>query len=347
MAMVIGPQSASVKPLCSVCISNFNGERIIEVALQSVYEQDCEFPLEILVHDDASTDDSVGVIRRNHPLVKLITSDRNVGYCISNNRMAAQARGDYVLLLNNDAALFPNALSALHRQALQDTAPLILGLPQFESGSGAFIDSGNLLDPFMNPVPNLDTTRQQVAMVIGACLWMPKRLWMQLNGFPDFFGSNAEDMHLCCSARLRGFEVKVASGSGFYHQVGGSLGGGKVINRKLVTTSRRRSLSERNKNYVLAIVSPAPWFFFILPLHLLLLSIEGVLLAAIKKDHRIWDDIYFKSLSSLIQNRKVLARHRRDLQKTRQVTMTQYFSQFVFFPHKLRMLLKYGLPQIR
>ena len=90
MAMVVGPQSASVKPLCSVCIANFNGERIIEAAFQSVYAQDCDFPLEILVHDDASTDDSVGVIRRNHPLVKLITSNRNVGYCISNNRMVAQ-----------------------------------------------------------------------------------------------------------------------------------------------------------------------------------------------------------------------------------------------------------------
>jgi GT2 family glycosyltransferase len=330
-----------------VCIANFNGERIIEAALRSVYEQDCEFPLEILVHDDASTDDSVGVIRRNHPLVKLITSDRNVGYCISNNRMVAQARGDYILLLNNDASLFLNALSALHRLALQDTAFLILGLPQFESGNGAFIDSGYLLDPFMNPVPNLDITRQHVAMVIGACLWISKRLWVQLKGFPDFFGSNAEDMYLCCSARLRGVEVKIANRSGFYHQVGGSLGGGKVIDRKLVTTSRRRSLSERNKNYVLAIASPAPWFFVVLPLHVLLLSIEGVLLTAIKKDRRIWDDIYVPSLISLIRNRKVLTRQRRDLQKTRIVTMTQYFSQFLFFPHKLRMLLKYGLPQIR
>ena len=62
--------------------------------------------------------------------------------------------------------------------------PAILTLPQFDATSGELIDRGCLLDPFFNPVPNLDPKRSDVAMVIGACLWIPKDLWDEMEGFP-------------------------------------------------------------------------------------------------------------------------------------------------------------------
>ena len=43
-------------------------------------------------------------------------------------------------------------------------------------------------------------------MVIGACLWIQKGLWEELGGFPEWFGSIAEDMYLCCRARLAGYK---------------------------------------------------------------------------------------------------------------------------------------------
>ena len=76
-------------------------------------------------------------------------------------------------------------------------------------------------------------------MVIGACLWLPKNLWDNLGGFPEWFGSLAEDMYLCCLARLKGVPVKVISTSKFSHWVGRSIGGGKVLNNKRLSTEYR------------------------------------------------------------------------------------------------------------
>jgi GT2 family glycosyltransferase len=346
MAMVDGSGESHLKPVCSVCIANFNGERIICDAIQSVYDQDCAFPVEIIVHDDASTDRSVELIRRWYPHVTLLESEHNTGYCISNNRMVARASGQYVLLLNNDATLLPNALSTLHRRALQEEKPAILGLPQYDAATGDLIDYGALLDPFLNPIPNKDRRRDKVAMVIGACLWIPRRVWDDLGGFPEFFGSNAEDMYLCCCARLRGYQVGIAQDSAFMHQVGNTLGGGKVMMKRLSTTYRRRALSERNKSFVLTMTYPSPWVYAILPCHLLLLVLEGLLLAVVKRNGEVWKRIYWPCLTSIIQNRTELVHRRLRIQQARRISSFRFFSQFRAIPHKSRMLLKYGVPAI-
>ncbi|MHB1589621.1 MAG: glycosyltransferase family 2 protein, partial [Metallibacterium scheffleri] len=78
--------------------------------LESVYGQRTDFQIEVLLHDDASTDGSVALIRNEFPDVRVIQSRDNVGFCISNNRMAEAARGHYLLLLNNDAVLRPGSL---------------------------------------------------------------------------------------------------------------------------------------------------------------------------------------------------------------------------------------------
>ena len=225
------------QPVCTVCIANYNGMALIDACIQSVLEQDCNFDVEIIVHDDASTDGSAQYIRARYPQVKLIASTENVGFCISNNRMVDIAEGEYILLLNNDAALFPDALRTLHDAATGLAQPAILGLPQYDAGTGELIDIGSRFDMFLNPIPNLDPARNEVGMIIGACLWLPRGLWNELGGFPDWFGSLAEDMLLCCLARLYGYKVVALPDSGFSHWVGQSLGGGKVTGKQVVHES--------------------------------------------------------------------------------------------------------------
>ena len=89
----------------------------IRACIESVRGQDCRFPVEIIIHDDASTDGSVAHIRNQHPVVTVIESADNVGFCTANNRMTTVASGDYLLLLNNDATLFPDALGTLMSEA--------------------------------------------------------------------------------------------------------------------------------------------------------------------------------------------------------------------------------------
>lgn len=340
--------NGSQEPLVSVCIANYNGAEVIEDCLNSVFAQDCDFPIEVLVHDDTSTDDSADMVRDGYPSVILIPSTQNVGFCISNNRIAARARGKYILLLNNDAALFPDALRTLYAYAENQPLAGILGLPQYDMATRELLDIGSLCDPFLNPVPNLDAGRQDVAMVSGACLWIPRSLWEKLGGFPDWFGSLAEDLYLCSITRLTGYSVQALGNSGFLHHVGKSLGGGKVTKEnRLVTSRKRRALSERNKSFVMVLTYPAPLFQLIFPLHLVLLLLEGAALALIKREISLFQDIYLACIKALWQERERLFRLRRKTQTHREIGLRQFWSVFLLVPHKLRMLLRHGLPHLK
>jgi len=333
--------------VCTICIANYNGRDIIDDCIRSVLGQQCSFPYEIIVHDDASPDNSADDIAARYPQVALIRSIENVGYCISNNRMADRARGRFLLFLNNDATLEPDALQTLYDEAHAQTAPTVFTLPQYNTGTGELVDRGLLLDLFLNPVPNLDSARHNVATVHGACLWVPKILWDEIGGFPEWFLMVAEDLYLCCVTRLWGGAVRVAGRSGYHHRIGHSLGGGKVQNRGLNTTLYRRQLSERNKTFTMVLCYTLPFLLAILPIHILLLMVEGLVLAVVRLDLSIFTHIYLNAITALWQYRRILRAQRRILQKSRTSGIIRFFSVFRILPRKLQLLFKYGLPTIR
>jgi GT2 family glycosyltransferase len=332
--------------LISVCIANFNGMSVIDDCLRSVQNQIGNLPVEIIVHDDASTDGSAEYIRLHYPEVVLLESAENVGFCVSNNRMVGRARGKYILLLNNDAALFPDALQAFRQEADRIREPAILGLPQYDANTGELLDIGSLLDPFLNSIPNLDPLRNDVCMVAGACLWMPRVLWDDLGGFPEWFGSIGEDLYLCCCARLAGYPVRVLGMSGFRHHVGCGFGGGKVADGRLRSTFRRRALSERNKTYVMVMTYPGWLLAPVLLFHLSLLMLEGSLLALLKGQRRYLTDIYMPVPVALWQNRQRLRAARANIEKRGRGNCADFFASFDWVPYKLRMLWRHGLPRL-
>ena len=336
-----------MKPLVSVCIANYNGISIISSCLESVIAQQGDIPIEIIVHDDASMDGSVGYLHEHYPGINLIQSETNVGFCIANNRMVLEAKGDYLLLLNNDAKLFPDAIASLLAKATEMHAPAILGIPQYDMDTGALLDRGSLLDPFLNPVPNLDPARNEVGMVMGACLWIPKNLWMRLGGFPELFGSIGEDLYICCRARTEGYTVATLSGSGYWHKVGHSFGGGKVVrNEILVTSKRRRRFSERNKSYVMVLTYPYPLLQIILPIHLLLLLFEGLLISILKPRQKLFKDVYLTCFIALLENHRYLYALRKSIQGQRKCTVLKFLSVFSPIHYKLTMLCRFGIPRI-
>jgi GT2 family glycosyltransferase len=333
-------------PLCSVCIAHYRGPELLATCIASVLQQDCDFEYEIIVHDDVSNDGSLELLGREYPQAEVLVSTENVGFCIANNRMVAQARGQFVLLLNNDAALFPDALSALVKASAQSPTG-ILTLPQYEWESGELVDRGCLLDPFYNPVPNLDPTRTEVAMVIGACLWIERSDWNQLGGFPEWLESVGEDLYLCCAARLAGLPVRALTHSGYRHRQGHSFGGNKPSDGQLVSSFRRRRLSERNKTFVLFVMTPTILMWPLLGLHLILLAIEGALLSLLRLDLEIGLQIYWNIGLETAKNSKTLLRQRQLIQRWRSIIFLEYMRAFIMFPRKFSMLIRYGLPRIR
>lgn len=347
-ASLFAPTSkAADTPLISVCIANYNGGPFIEECIRSVISQKGEFSVEIILHDDCSTDDSASIVQGNFPEVLVLISNDNVGFCISNNRMVAKARGQYVLLLNNDAFLRPGSLTALLSYAASQTNQGILGLPQFSLHDGSLVDRGYCFDIFLNPVPLYDDGPIEVGMVTGACLWIPRQLWEEIGGFPPWFGSVAEDTFLCCAARLRGYPITVLNKPGFDHLIGANLGGGKILGKKLSSTARRRSLSERNKTSVMIMTYPKTGLLILLPIHLLLLWIEGMVLFATGTRWANVKAIYFDLPTGLLKTLASLLETRKRIQNHRKVKFSTYFRHFRIVPRKLQMLVRHGFPDLR
>jgi len=338
-------------PTCSVCIANYNGASIIVDCVNSVLMQTGDLNIEIIIHDDASQDTSVEIIRQSfpanvYPQIQLIESHKNVGFCTSNNRMAAIAKGEYLLLLNNDAVLATDAVQTFVQTADTQSKKGILSLPQVDWASNELVDRGCMLDPFYNPVPNLDVKRSEVAMVIGACLWIPRHLWQTIGGFPEWFGSIAEDMLICTQARLMGYPVQVTDASHYRHKQGASFGGNKAHPEGLSTTYKRRRLSERNKTFVMILCTPGPLLIVQLLFHLFLLAIEGALLSIVKRDLRLWRQVYWNTFISLFKQARQLRHARSQVQSRRTVSAREFRKGFTKMPRKLVMLKRYGLPKV-
>ena len=334
------------KPECSVCIANYNGATMLHDCLTSVFAQLGDISIEVIVHDDASADDSLALLRAKFPQIEVLASTENVGFCVSNNRMVAHARGKFILLLNNDAALFPNALQTLLAAAQKQALPGILTLPQYDWQSGDLVDRGCLLDPFYNPIPNVDPARTDVAMVIGACLFLPRTLWTELGGFPEWMESIGEDLYLCCLARLQGYAVTALGTSGYRHRGGATFSGVRDGAHQLVTTLRRRRLSERNKTAVMVICTPTPLMWPLLMLHLLLVICEGIVMAVTKWDWRIFREIYVTAMRGAWAMRRQLLSSRDAIQQIRLSSPSMYAHAFRPVSYKLLMLFRHGMPKV-
>jgi GT2 family glycosyltransferase len=332
-------------PLVSICVANYQGAAVLEACLNSLLSQVSDADVEIIVYDDASPDGSASIVRQQYPSVRLIEGRQNVGYCRANRVMAERARGEYMLLFNNDAWLLPGSFQALLDAARSSNCPTILGLPQFNAATGILEDRGRLLDPFFNAVPNLDAERQEVAMIAGACLWLPKKLWDELGGFPEWFESTGEDLYLCCAARLCGYPVRVLKDGGFHHWVGHSIGGGKVSEGRLSSTSGRRFRSERNRMAVVMACFPAPLnYLWVLAIAIQLLA-EGICLAVLKFDANVFSDIYLRAVLDLIGRRHDVAA----IELKPKLSFRRcngFLGVMTWVPYKLCLLFRHGIPDI-
>ena len=89
----------------SVIIVNYNVKYFLEQALYAVRKAAERLPCEVWVVDNNSADDSVDMLRRQFPEVKLIANTQNTGFSVANNQAIALAQGEYVLLLNPDTVV--------------------------------------------------------------------------------------------------------------------------------------------------------------------------------------------------------------------------------------------------
>jgi len=97
----------------STIIVNWNTRELLANCLNALGGLPAELRSEVIVVDNASTDGSTEMVSQQFPWVRLIPSNRNLGFGAANNLALQQARGQYVLLLNPDTEVRPGAIETL------------------------------------------------------------------------------------------------------------------------------------------------------------------------------------------------------------------------------------------
>jgi GT2 family glycosyltransferase len=97
----------------SVIIATYNARDVLANCLRSIEMNPPRGSHEVIVVDDASADDTAAMVRKRFPQVRLLRNTANQQYAVSNNRGLACARGKFILLLNNDTLVLPEALDRM------------------------------------------------------------------------------------------------------------------------------------------------------------------------------------------------------------------------------------------
>jgi GT2 family glycosyltransferase len=104
-------QSANL-PLASIVIPNWNGAHHLPVCMESLRRQ--TYPhVEVIVADNDSSDESLGLLARDYPEVQMLALGENRGFAGACNAGMRAARGEFVVLLNNDTEAAPRWLEEI------------------------------------------------------------------------------------------------------------------------------------------------------------------------------------------------------------------------------------------
>jgi hypothetical protein len=185
--------------------------------------------LQVLLVDNASTDESVSMVTADFPHVKVVTSDRNLGYAGGNNLGLRHACGDYILLLNNDATVEQDAVKELVDAATGDARIGVLGCKVYlAQGSLTLQHAGGTLFPWgvsrLIGCGEKDTgqfnEQRDVDWVIGAALMVKRQVINLVGPLETYFGLYEEDVELCFRVREAGFRVVYVPSAVVHHGVG-------------------------------------------------------------------------------------------------------------------------------
>ena len=97
----------------SIIIVNWNTKDLLRDCLNSVYSCVKDLKFEVIVVDNASTDKSVEMLKKEFPEIRLIENEENVGFAKANNQAMRPSSGSYILLLNPDTIICDNAIEKM------------------------------------------------------------------------------------------------------------------------------------------------------------------------------------------------------------------------------------------
>ena len=215
-----------VEGLCSIVILTHNQVEYTKLCLESI-ESFLNVDHEIIFVDNASTDGTIeylsGIVEKNKNY-SLINNSENRGYAAGNNMGIYAAKGEFVLIMNNDILITQGAVESLIN-VLKDNKQSVLVGPTTN-----FVNRGQLdLEAEYGTVEEMVTYAEQNAKVnkgessktefLGGFMFLGRTdLLKEVGGFDESFGiGNYEDNDLCMKLTQKGYELRIAKDSYVHH----------------------------------------------------------------------------------------------------------------------------------
>ncbi|HLG03682.1 MAG TPA: glycosyltransferase family 2 protein, partial [Bacteroidia bacterium] len=200
----------------AVVILNWNGKNFLQQFLPGVISN-CPSWAEVIVADNASTDDSVSWLRSNFPAVRIIQNKVNGGFAKGYNDALKQVNAEYFVLLNSDVEVTAGWLEPMI--ALLDKDPSVAACQpkirsfydrskfEYAGAAGGFIDKwgfpfcrGRIFNTYESDNGQYDDTCE-VFWATGACLLVRASAWNEVGGLDEDFFAHMEEIDLCWRMR--------------------------------------------------------------------------------------------------------------------------------------------------
>ncbi|WP_430612955.1 glycosyltransferase family 2 protein [Flavobacterium sp. JP2137] len=284
-------------PQIAVVILNWNGRKLLQEFLPSIvmYSQLAT----IYVADNASSDDSIAYIAANFPTVKIVKNSGNYGYAGGYNRALVHVEEPYLVLINSDVQVTENWLLA-PLQLLEQQPQIAIIQPkildyknptkfEYAGAAGGFIDKygfpycrGRVFDTIEVDTGQYDASTP-IFWASGACFFIRKSVFEDLQGFDTDFFAHQEEIDLCWRAKNSGYQVHYCGLSTVYH-----LGGGTLAYQN----SRKTYLNFRNSLYMLLKNLPASQLIIIIFTRLCMDGLAGIKMLLDGKPKHCWAVIH-------------------------------------------------------
>jgi GT2 family glycosyltransferase len=315
------------QPLISIIILNYNSGELLLDCVESVFSSNYQ-NFEVIVVDNASTDNSHKICKKNFKKIKLIENVENLGYCEGNNIGIRNAKGDYIVILNPDTRVEPDWLEKFLDAIKKYGDGLFQGKNVAIDNEKILRSTGNMIHLFgfgsARDKGGIDTGQlkdvEEINYASGTCLFTSTAIMKKIGLFDPFLFLYHDDLDLGWRAaclNIKSFfvpSVKIKHVSSYSLQWSAKKFFWLERNRKYCLLTHY-SLPTRKKMRLGLFIVDLMIFFFYLG--------KGMIKAKINADLEI------------LKNRKIIQRRYRELEKIKTVpdkVLIEKFADTIFIP---------------
>ncbi|ATP56377.1 glycosyl transferase family 2 [Pedobacter ginsengisoli] len=227
-----------MEPSVAVVILNWNGQALLQQFLPGVIQSKYS-NLQLIVGDNASTDNSIEFLKANYPQIRIIQNNANYGFAEGYRKILEQVDAEYYVLLNSDVEVPENWIQPVIDMMQKDSS-IAVAQPkikwqknrsefEYAGAAGGYLDlhgfpfcRGRLFDTVESDHGQYNDSTE-IFWASGAALFIKSKQWKEVGGLdPDFF-AHMEEIDLCWRLKNLGYKVAYCADAEVYHVGGGTL----------------------------------------------------------------------------------------------------------------------------